>query len=67
LIAGSLADSIGLTNALLWTIPFPWIICGLCFTAFYFTYPKDAARVRQMMAARREELLANNRAGGPAA
>lgn len=56
LIAGSLADSIGLTNALLWTIPFPWIICGLGFSLFYFTYPKDAARVRQLMALRRTEL-----------
>jgi MFS family permease len=57
LIAGSLADRLGLTTALLWTIPFPWLICGLLFTLFYFTYPRDAARVRQMMAERREELL----------
>lgn len=57
LIAGSLADKLGLTQALLWTIPFPWIICGLCFTMFYFTYPRDAARVRKMMAERREQLL----------
>ncbi|MCJ7623295.1 MAG: MFS transporter [Anaerolineaceae bacterium] len=60
LIAGALADSIGLTKALLWTIPFPWILCGLVFTLFYFTYPKDAARVRQQMVLRREELLRNN-------
>jgi MFS family permease len=59
LIAGWLADSIGLTNALLWTIPFPWIICGIFFSLFYFTYPRDAERVRRMMADRREELLAN--------
>lgn len=57
LIAGSLADKIGLTNALLWTVPFPWIFCGLFFTIFYFTYPKDAARVREQMTQRREELL----------
>jgi len=57
LIAGALADSIGLTNALLWTIPFPWIICGIFFTLFYFTYPKDAEHVRVLMAQRREELL----------
>jgi MFS family permease len=56
-IAGALADSFGLTNALLWTIPFPWVICGVCFTMFYFTYPKDAERVRGLMAQRREELL----------
>jgi MFS family permease len=60
LIAGALADRIGLTNALVWTIPFPWIICGIFFTAFYFTYPRDAARVRSMMVNRREELLLSN-------
>lgn len=58
LIAGRLADSLGLTQALLWTIPFPWVICGIFFTLFYFTYPKDAQRVRLSMAKRREELLA---------
>lgn len=57
LIAGSLADLIGLTNALLWTVPFPWIICGALFTLFYFTYPKDAQKVRMQMAERREELI----------
>lgn len=59
LIAGTIADSYGLTTALLWTIPFPWLICTLLFTAFYFTYPKDALRVRSLLAQRREELLAN--------
>lgn len=58
LIAGALADSVGLTNALLWTIPFPWVICGLLFSLFYFTYPKDAERVRILMAQRRVELMA---------
>ena len=60
IIAGTLADSIGITNALLWTIPFAWLICGLVFSLFYFTYPKDAARVRAMMVERRKELLANH-------
>ncbi len=64
LIAGALAEQLGLTRALLWTIPFPWVICGILFTAFYFTYPRDAARVRSMMVARREELLnTQNQAG----
>lgn len=57
LIAGALADRIGLTRALLWTIPFPWIICCAVFTLFYFTYPADAARVREKMAARRADLV----------
>lgn len=59
LIAGTLADRIGLTGALLWTIPFPWLICGLFFTLFYFTYPKDAQKVRALMAERRQKLLEN--------
>jgi hypothetical protein len=63
LIAGALADQIGLTNALLWTIPFPWIICGIFFTAFYFTYPRDAARVRVMMADRRDEMIRGSQVG----
>ena len=57
MIAGALAVKIGLTNALLWTIPFPWIICGIGFSLFYFTYPKDAAKVRKQMADRRAELI----------
>jgi MFS family permease len=57
LIAGALADQIGLTRALLWTIPFPWVLCALVFTLFYFTYPKDAARVREILKQRREELM----------
>jgi hypothetical protein len=65
LIAGWLADKLGLTQALLWTIPFPWIVCGLFFTLFYFTYPKDAQRVRASMAKRREELLAAHSANLP--
>lgn len=64
LIAGALADRIGLTQALVWTIPFPWLICTLVFTMFYFTYPADAARVRGMMAERRQELLGQDREGG---
>lgn len=58
-IAGSLSLKIGLTSALLWTVPFPWLLCGIGFSLFYFTYPKDAAKVRQLMAERREELLHN--------
>ncbi len=56
-IAGALADKMGLTKALLWTVPFPWLICTIVFSLFYFTYPKDAAKVRELMAERREELL----------
>jgi len=51
-IAGSLADRIGLTKALIWTVPFPWIICAALFSLFYITYPKDAEKLRNLMAER---------------
>ncbi len=51
-LAGALADRMGLTEALLWTIPFPWIICALVYSGFYFVYPRDATRLRQEMALR---------------
>ncbi|HPO57641.1 MAG TPA: MFS transporter [Anaerolineaceae bacterium] len=66
-IAGSLADRLGLTRALLWTIPFPWLLCTILFSLFYFTYPRDFARVRAKLAARREELLAQGLAPAPEA
>jgi predicted MFS family arabinose efflux permease len=56
LIAGTLAVKVGLTTALLWTVPFPWLICTVLFSAFYFTYPRDAARARSAIEARRVEL-----------
>jgi MFS family permease len=56
-IAGALAVKYGLTTALLWTVPFPWILCTLAFSLFYFTYPKDAAKIRLKMAERRDELI----------
>ena len=64
-IAGALADRIGLTRALVWTIPFPWLICGIAFSLFYFTYPKDAAKVGVLMQERREELLKVHKEASP--
>jgi hypothetical protein len=52
LIAATLADRLGLTHALLWTIPFPWAICGLVYSLFYWAYPRDAAKLRSQMAGR---------------
>jgi len=57
-IAGVIADKIGLTNALLWTIPFPWIICAALFTLFYWAYPRDSKILRNQMQARAEEIEA---------
>jgi hypothetical protein len=59
-IAGNLADNIGLTNALLWTIPFPWIICAVLYSGFYWAYPRDTNRLRALMAARAQELASDN-------
>ncbi len=56
LIAGRLGDSIGLTKAMLWTVPFPWLICGIFFTGFYFSYPRDSAKLRSLMAERAKEI-----------
>ncbi len=55
-VAGRLADSIGFTQALVWTIPVPWIVCFLLYTLFYWAYPRDSARLRVLMAQRAQEL-----------
>ncbi len=55
-IAGKLADTIGFTPAMIWTIPFPWVICLLVYTLFYWAYPRDSAKLRALMAERAQEL-----------
>jgi len=55
-LAGALADRIGLTEAMLWSVTVPWIVCAALFSLFYITYPQDAARLRRMMAERAEAL-----------
>jgi len=60
IVAGSLADKIGLSEAMIWTIPFPWIICAIVFSLFYITYPKDSAKLRQQMAERAELISHEN-------
>ncbi len=52
--AGLLADRIGLSRALLWMVPFPWMICAALFSLFYLTYPKDSEKLRNLMAKRAE-------------
>jgi hypothetical protein len=54
--AGIIADRIGLTEALLWTVPFPWIICAIIFSLFHWSYPRDSAILRAQMAQRADEL-----------
>ena len=60
IMAGKLADSIGLTKAMVWMIPFPWIICAALFSLFYWAYPRDSARLRAQMAERAKELSGEN-------
>jgi len=60
LIFGILADTIDIQTAMLWTIPFPWLICGVLFSGFYFTYPKDSKNLRDEMARRAAELGISN-------
>ncbi len=57
IFAGKLADVIGLTKAMVWTIPVPWIVCFVIFTGFYFTYPKDRAKLRGQMSERAKEIV----------
>jgi len=58
-VAGTLADRIGLTEALIWTVPVPWILCAALFSLFYFTYPKDTENLRKLMG-ERAEIITNN-------
>ena len=56
LVAGNLADETSLTEALIWTVPFPWILCAIIFTFFYWTYPRDSMKLRSQMAERADEI-----------
>lgn len=55
LVFGQIADKINLHTAMLWTIPFPWILCALLFSGFYFTYPKDSAKIEKLLEERAVE------------
>jgi MFS family permease len=57
-VAGGLAGTTGaeFTRAMVWTIPGPWILCLIFFSGFYWSYPRDAARLRALMARRRDEI-----------
>jgi MFS family permease len=56
IFAGTLADRIGLTKAMVWTVPVPWIACGLLYSLFYWAYPRDSKILRAQMAQRAEEI-----------
>jgi hypothetical protein len=56
IFAGTLADRIGLTQAMVWTVPVPWIVCGIVYGLFYWAYPRDSKILRAKMAERAEEI-----------
>ena len=58
IVAGSLAGTTAqeFTRAMVWTIPFPWALCFVFFSGFYWSYPRDSARLRAQMAERRVEI-----------
>ena len=55
-LAGWLAETYGLQTAMLLCVPLSWSLLFLCWFGYYFTYPKDEARLRQAMAERRRQL-----------
>lgn len=52
-LAGWLAETYGLNTAMLVCVPFSWMVLLLCWFGYYYTYPRDAAKLRQEMDARR--------------
>lgn len=55
-LAGWLAETYGLGTAMLACVPGSWFLLFLCWFGYYATVPKDAARLRAMMSARRDQL-----------
>ena len=55
-LAGWLAERYGLTTAMLVCVPVSWSLLFLCWFGYYLTYPRDAARLRDEMAARSLEI-----------
>jgi MFS family permease len=53
-LAGWLAEAYGLQTAMLACVPVSWFLLFLCWFAYYITYPKDEARLREAMAERRQ-------------
>jgi MFS family permease len=58
IVAGGLAGSTvtEFTRAMVWTIPVPWFLCFIFFSGFYWTYPRDSARLRAQMTKRSAEI-----------
>ncbi len=63
IITGNLADQIGLTESMIWTIPFPWIICAILYTFLYWTYPRDSENFHQLMEERAKIIAADESFG----
>jgi hypothetical protein len=56
IFAGRLADATSLSQAMAWTVPTPWIVCAIIFSAFYWTYPRDRQKLRDAMLERAQEI-----------
>ncbi len=57
ILAGVMADRMGLTGTFFWLVSVAWLICGLVWFGLYRVYPREAARLRAQMAARRAALV----------
>ncbi len=57
LLAGHLADRIGLTATFFWMVTVAWFLCGIVWFALYKVYPREAARLRDLMEERRRVLV----------
>jgi MFS family permease len=61
LVAGALAETLGIQAVFLWTLVILMLINAAILTALYFCYPRDVARVRHTLEERRQEALTQER------
>lgn len=59
-VAGYVADQVGLTRTFFWMVTVAWFICGVVWFALYLVYPPEAARLRSLMDARRHALAGDS-------
>jgi MFS family permease len=58
-VIGQMGVRLGLTTALLWTGTFAYVVQALLCFALYRTYDRDANRIQEILAERRDELTAD--------
>lgn len=57
--AGQLADSMGIQEVFLWVLVVLMVVNAVVLGALHFCYPRDVARVREALDARRREVLSS--------